>query len=251
MVFDGLLLVGVEHWQQGVDMKRLFIFIMLVLFARTTSANPLLLLVGSEQSATATITYQSATTCTSATTTLSCNTPTSTADGDLLVAIINNDDNSAITATGWTQIQYANDYASADTAMYYKVASSEGSTVSFTRASGTSEFAGVVVRLTKSAGTWAVTDSGVASGASQTTLTVSGIGATNPGMLLFGWGSDDARDYSTAPADMTSADAVSGLTASRCQMFYQNVSVAQDYSKTMTWIGDDHAIILAAIGVTL
>jgi len=171
-------------------------------------------------------------------------TPTGTTDGDLLVMVVNEDAGTGITPlAGWTQIAYVDSYASADAGVYYRVFQTGDAVPSATIGSST-EWSGVVVRLSKTTGTWSIAD--FAAAGTLVPLTVT---ATNPGMLLFLWGSDDPATINTPPAGMTEVVIVTPAS-SRAGAWRQNVSSAGDYEKSLN-VTDQNAHFLVAIGLTL
>jgi len=170
-------------------------------------------------------------------------TPIGTTDGDLLVMVVNEDAGNGITPlAGWTQIAYVDNYASADAGVYYRVFQTGDAVPSATLGLST-EWSGVVVRLSKTSGTWSIDD--FAAAGTLVPLTVT---ATSPGMLLFLWGSDDPATINTPPAGMAEVVIVTPAS-SRAGAWRQNVSSAGDYEKALN-VTDQNAHFLVALGLT-
>lgn len=194
----------------------------------------------------ASISYESYASANGSSDTPTINTPSGTSDGDLLVVTLNNDNSADFTYTGWTLIQLVSNYSSADLLMAYKTASNEGATQTFGLATA-GEWAGVIVRLSKSSGTWNIDDSDGSGETSADTVAFTGLTSTTPGMLLFGMGSDDAVTITTAPTDMTEV-VIETPASSRAGMWYESVSAGSN-DKTIISNGGDIAGTIVAIGL--
>ena len=190
------------------------------------------------------ITYESTTTGMTATTTLTIDTPANTADGDLLIAIINDDSASGITATGWTPITTLG--VTSDLAhTYYKIASSEGANQSFA-ISTAQEACGAIMRMSKTGGEWTI---GTASTDISSPFSVTAIAAAGSVLVLTA-GSDDANSVSTPPADMTEAAWVKAAS-SRAGIWYQAITATGDYTKEPSFSGVDQALSLFTVSLSL
>lgn len=195
-----------------------------------------------------TISYESYASAYVATYPLVIDTPTGTTDGDLLLAIIVSatDSPAMSTPTGWTELEYANNFGSADAMVIYKEASSEGSTQSFSPGPTTTGLGGIIIRLSKSSGAWVMSgdNSSYAIG-TNATITSPAVTVASNGLLAVFWGSDDPITLTITPADMTAVDTVEGTTI-RAGAWYSSPG-AGSIQKSIG--GDwDNAIFAVAVG---
>lgn len=177
-------------------------------------------------------------------------------NGDLLVATITNDNGNDITATGWTLINdpntYFNDYTSADTAMYYRVAT--GSDTFSTSWSTSTEWCAAVLRFEKTGSkNWNIDDYyttlayGLDSGNTDHDIT-----ATLPGMLVVLWGSDDPATISTNPtaSGYTSDEQVTPASTRAGAWHKAVVSAGTNNAPDMILGGGQFATVFFSIGLT-
>ena len=133
-------------------------------------------------------------------------TPTGTASGDILIAVISDDHyNEDWTKTGWTVLDYIFDASPSSrlTVLYHVLTAAPDATYIFD-ADSTSYRAGTLSTFRKTAGTWDFVDQ---SGndytendiASNVNLSMTSTDSASGGMLITAWGCDGGESVSNAP----------------------------------------------------
>lgn len=158
------------------------------------------------------VAVQSSSTNTSTDTTPDGNRPTGTTDGDLLLAALFVSQGATISAvpSGWTLIREDTSGTSARTALYWKIASSEPATWTWTIS--TSANAGVhVLRLDGHDPISPINQHSGQGNTSSTSVTAPAVTPSTNDCLLIGWFHVAANATFTAPASMSEVtDAVGG-----------------------------------------
>jgi hypothetical protein len=183
-------------------------------------------------------------------------TPASTvANGNLMILCISADNDSStwsdISAT-WTALGTATSRGYEVIECYYREASSEGESYTFTNSSPSSKEA-IISVFSKSGGSWATptTNTTESTAAGNTSLTSDNLMSKADGIMYFAAFHDTGGTISTAPTDMTHpTNGLQNGGSSGQAVYYQATSTAANFSRSITWsAADDQSIIQVAIGL--
>lgn len=152
----------------------------------------------------------------------------SISNGDLLIYVVADDSDAVCTdPAGFIEIDNTSNGTSRIT-VGYKVASAESGDYAFTVAGVASVV--VMLRLTKTGGTWRVVDNSEGTGTAD--ITTTSVTATDGSVLVVLCGYDDAQTLTAVPTDMTQVEFESDSTPTVVgAMFYQLSMVAGGVTK--------------------
>ena len=128
--------------------------------------------------------------------------PTGTTDGDILVAMVINDSTGEVTADTGTWTEISNVGTGMNMSIFYKEASSEPASHTFTT-NGAADATAIVAAFSKTGGTWDLQDNANSNLASGNSLTTGSVTATDNSMLICAWSNDDNEAVSSPPSGMT------------------------------------------------
>lgn len=229
-----------------MKLKLLLIGLALLASASPSYAGGIMMMGGGVAASASTISYATfASNSNTSTTDLVITKPTDTAEGDLLVVAVIDDTSVDLTATGWTVIQEIESSSSRTTVAYKVAGASEGANYTFT--SSSTYKSGVIVRFTKSGGTWDIEASSELAGDGNITSTA--VTATDNSVLIIGFGSDDAADITADPADMTEVAVVLPGSAAVGMWYEARSAGSVQKSISVTGQSNNNAIIAVVIDV--
>ncbi len=176
-------------------------------------------------------------------TSITCDTPTGTSSGDLMIAAQIGDNLAELfTPSGWTLIGAVDGGGNFHAEAYGLILTgSPAGSYAFTSSdSGVTSKAASIQTFRKTGGTWITVSSMTFTEDNEETgssMTTSSITATNGDYLFAAFFNDGGNTVSTAPTGMT-VTSVAVAPSAAIAPYYQSVSVG-NYTKSITWSGSD------------
>ena len=176
------------------------------------------------------------------------NVPSGVSDGDIMyVALVTDQDFPWAVTSGWTQVDSQVTSSSSRTTLFYRVASSEPAsyTFSFTDDSPIGS-SGVIAAFEKTSGTWDAVQSTNTSSNTGSTITSGSVTSTDSSFLVIGFCSDDGVSQGSV-SGMTNAGYVQG-SSTGAGIWYESITTGQ--AETRTWTpgsSGDHASVATVL----
>jgi len=160
--------------------------------------------------------------------------PTGVSDGDLMYAgIINDVDILIEEPSGWTQAGSQASSSSSRLGLFYRVASSEPASYTWTFTGGSpNTFSGVIVAFEKTGGTWDAVQSTNDSSGSGTSLATGSVTTTDDSFHIAIFGSDDTVTQGSVPS-MTNAIFESPVSLA-VGLWYESITTGSAITRTWT-----------------
>lgn len=190
---------------------------------------------------------------------LTCNVPTGTTDGDLMVAMVTSDTASEginnYPDGSWVEVGNTTGSSHGGISAY-KIAASEGSTLLFDMQNNSAPHSGVVMTFRKTGGTWDIDqDYGEAVVDAQTSVTLPSVTATDNSVLVTGWFNDNTQTggVTGAPSGLTMAPLTDGnysvgiVSASVIGYYQLYATGATVTGKSITWASSDDCSVIGLI----
>lgn len=118
---------------------------------------------------------------------------------------------------------------------YYKEAGgSEPASYAWDADGGNRVVAGVLIRLSKTGGTWSIADNATSTDASASSVDTGSVTVGADQFLIAFWGGDDSTTVNTAPTDMTPRYTYSTSVSAAC---YTQDDASGATTKTLVWSG--------------